>query len=118
MRTLAFAAIAEAATGLGLVIVPSLVARLLLGVELAGDAAIVARVAGMALIGLAIACWPSKDAGRASIVGMATYSFAVAIYLTYLGTAGERIGPLLWPAVALHFVLTALLLRSARRRWT
>jgi hypothetical protein len=92
--------------------VPSLVARLLLGVDLATDAAIVARVAGMALIGLAIACWPGKAASRAAMVGMMTYSFTVALYLSYLGIASAQAGPLLWPAVAVHFVLTFLLLRS------
>lgn len=111
MRTLAIAAIAEAITGAGLVVVPALVARLLLGVELSSDAAIVARVAGLALVGLGIACWPGKTANRAAIAGMSTYSFAVAIYLTYLGLASEQAGPLLWPAVAVHFVLTILLLR-------
>jgi hypothetical protein len=57
-NALAFAAVAEAATGLGLLIVPSLVAQLLLGEQLTGVAIPVARVAGIALIGLGIACWP------------------------------------------------------------
>ena len=52
------AAIAEAATGVALVIVPALVGQLLLGAELAGAAIPVARVAGIALIALGIACWP------------------------------------------------------------
>ena len=53
MKTaLVFAAVAEAATGLALLIVPSLVGRLLLGGQLAGVAIPVARVAGIALIGL------------------------------------------------------------------
>jgi len=49
---LAFAAISEAATGLALLIVPSLVGQLLLGEQLSGVAVPVARVAGMALIAL------------------------------------------------------------------
>jgi hypothetical protein len=57
-NALAFAAVAEAATGLGLLIVPSLVVQLLLGEQLTGVAIPVARVAGIALIGLGIACWP------------------------------------------------------------
>jgi len=44
------AAISEAATGLALLIAPSLVGQLLLGVEIAGIALPVARVAGIALI--------------------------------------------------------------------
>jgi hypothetical protein len=55
---LVFAAVSEAATGLALLIVPSLFGRLLLGEELTGIAISVARVAGIALIALGIACWP------------------------------------------------------------
>ena len=51
-RVLAFAAIAEAATGAALLVVPSLVGHLLLGAELTGVALPVARVAGIALIAL------------------------------------------------------------------
>jgi len=39
---------------------------------------------------------------------MTVYSAAVKIYLAYLGVTGTM-GVLLWPAVLLHLVLTALL---------
>ena len=65
-KVLIFAAVAEAATGLALLIVPSLVGQLLLGEELTGVAVPVARVAGIGLIGLGIACWPGPP-----LVGMA-----------------------------------------------
>ena len=55
-RVLALAAVSEAATGVALLLAPSLVGQLLLGVELNGAAAIVARVAGIALIALGLAC--------------------------------------------------------------
>ncbi|MGE5203539.1 MAG: hypothetical protein ACM3O6_15890 [Acidobacteriota bacterium] len=51
-------AVGEVATGLALLIVPSLVGRLLLGEDLTGIAIPVARVAGIGLIALGIACWP------------------------------------------------------------
>jgi len=57
-KVLIFAAVGEAATGLALLIVPSLVGQLLLGEELTGVAMPVTRVAGIALIALGIACWP------------------------------------------------------------
>jgi hypothetical protein len=104
---LIFAAVAEAATGLALLIVPSLVGQLLLGEELAGVAIPVARVAGIALIGLGIACWPGPP-----LVGMLTYGAGVALYLAYLGFAGGLTGVLLWPAVTLHTVLSILLGRA------
>jgi hypothetical protein len=100
---LVLAAVAETATGFALLIVPSMVARLLLGEELTGIGVAVARVAGIALIGLGIACW------RGALVGMLTYSTAVAVYLGYLGLAGGLTAVLLWPAVVLHLVLSGLL---------
>ena len=101
---LAFAAISEALTGLALLIAPSLVGQLLLGEPLAGVAVPVARVAGIALIGLGIACWPGPP-----LIGLLTYSAVVTLYLAYLGLAGGFGGVLLWPAVVLHLLLVALL---------
>ncbi len=105
-----FAAVGEAGTGLALLIVPSLVGRLLLGEELTGIAIPVARVAGIALIALGVACWPGPPR-----VGMLIYSVAVALYLAYVGFAGGLTGILLWPAVILHVILTALLTRASTR---
>ena len=109
-RALALAAVGEIATGLALLVVPSLVGQLLLGEQLAGVAIPVARVAGIALIGLGIACWPGTP-----LIGMLVYSTAVALYLAFVGFAGGAGGLLLWPAVALHVALTALLIRTSTR---
>jgi hypothetical protein len=109
-KVLVFAAVAEAATGLALLLVPSLVAQLLLGEELTKDAVPVARVAGFALISLGIACWPGPP-----LAGMLIYSAAVALYLAYLGFAGAFAGVLLWPAVVLHLILTTLLIWVSTR---
>jgi hypothetical protein len=107
-RLLIFAAVGEATTGVALLIVPSLVGQLLFGAALTGIAIPVARVAGIALIALGVACWPGPP--RA---GMLTYSAAVTLYLAYLGFAGGLSGILLWPAVVLHVILTALLIRAS-----
>ncbi len=106
-KALIFAAVAEAATGLALLIVPSLVGQLLLGAGFTGVAIAVARVAGLGLIGLGIACWPGPP-----LFGMLTYSSLVALYLAYLGIADGLAGVFLWPAVALHAVLSILLGRA------
>jgi hypothetical protein len=106
---LAFAAVAETATGLALLVAPGVVGQVLLGADLTGIAATVARVAGIALIGLGIACWPGPP--RA---GMLFYSAAVALYLTYAGLARDLAGILLWPAVILHVILLIALAREAR----
>jgi hypothetical protein len=108
---LVFAAIGESATGLALLLVPSIVGSLLLGTELAGVALPVARVAGIALIALGVACWPGTPQ-----VGMLTYGTLVTLYLSCLGIRGDWVGPLLWPAVVLHAALTFLLARSAIAR--
>jgi hypothetical protein len=44
---------------------------------------------------------------------MLFYSALVALYLGFLGLAGSANGVLLWPAVAAHVGLTALLARAA-----
>jgi hypothetical protein len=106
-KVLIFAAVAEAATGLVLLIVPSLVGQLLLGEGLSGVAIPIGRVAGIALIALGIACWPGSP-----LLGMLTYSALVTLYLAYLGFAGGLNGVLLWPAVALHALLSILLGRA------
>ncbi|MBF9234602.1 hypothetical protein [Microvirga alba] len=103
-KVLIFAAVAEAATGLALLVVPALVGRLLLGEELTGVAMPVARVTGIALIGLGAACWPGPP-----LAGMLIYSAVVALYLAYIGFAGGLTGVFLWPAVALHATLAVLL---------
>jgi hypothetical protein len=104
-KVLAAAAAGEAATGLALLVVPSLVGRLLLGTELAGVSLPVARVTGIALIALGTACWP----GSTALGGMLAYGALATSYLLYLGIRGEWVGPLLWPAIVLHAVLTLLL---------
>ena len=114
-RVLIFAALGEVGTGLALLIVPSLVGWLLFGEELSGVAIPVARVTGIALIGLGIACWPGTP-----LVGMLTYSALVTLFLAYAGFAGGFTGTLLWPAVALHAILSVVLgrlwLAEHRRR--
>ena len=107
-KVLALAAVSETATGVTLLVVPSLVGRLLLGEELTGVAIPVARVTGIALIALGVACWPGPP-----LAGMLIYSAAVTLYLAYVGFAGGLSGVLLWPAVVLHAILTALLTRAS-----
>jgi len=82
---LAIAAIAEAATGLALMFVPSMVGRLLLGEELAGVAVPVARILGIALLALGVGCWP----GSTALCGMLTYNALGALYFLYLAVRGQ-----------------------------
>jgi uncharacterized membrane protein len=107
-KVLTVAAVAEVATGIALLIVPSLVVRLLLGAELTGVSSPVARVLGIALLALGVCCWP----GSTALCGMLTYGALVTVYLAYLGLVGGFTGILLWPAVVVHAILTILLARA------
>ncbi|CAN5338381.1 hypothetical protein BH10PLA2_BH10PLA2_22900 [soil metagenome] len=102
-RAIVLAAVSEGATGLALLVVPSFVGRLLFGEELVGVTIPIARVLGIALIALGVACWPPGSPR----VGMVTYSATVTVYFFYIGIRGERVGPLLWSAAAIHAALTA-----------
>jgi hypothetical protein len=112
-RVVRFAAVGEVAFGVALLVAPSILGQLLLGERLTGAAVLVARVTGIALVGLGTACWPGPAA-----FGLLIYSATVTLYLAYLGLSGAARGVLLWPAALLHLVLTVLLTRvsNADRR--
>jgi hypothetical protein len=120
-KILAFAAVVEVGTGLGLMADPAIVVTLLLRADVAGTGIPLGRCLGIALLALGLACWPGRqDAGSGSppIRGMITYNALLATFLAYLGTVGQFGGVLLWPVVALHAVVALLLLwtsRDARR---
>jgi hypothetical protein len=109
---LGVAAVAEAVTGLALMVAPQVVARLLFGVEVTGVAVVIGRVTGIALLSLGLGCWLGRneaDGASAALSGMLIYDLLVTVYLALVGLGTEFAGPLLWPAVAVHAVLTALL---------
>ena len=100
----------ELGTGLALLIAPSVVTHLLLGAEPVGVAIPVARTFGIALVALGLGCcWSSVW------LGMWLYTALVTLFLLYLGARTEWHGQLLWPAVALHAVLTVLLARPPKK---
>jgi hypothetical protein len=105
-KLVALVAAGEAAMGLALLAYPPIVTRLLLGTDaLVGVALVIARVTGIALIGLGVSWWP----GSSALVGMLTYSALLTLYLAGVGLSGAFVGILLWPAVALHTALTGWL---------
>jgi hypothetical protein len=97
-------ALGEGAAGLALLTVPSLVVPLLFGQEPTGVAVALARVTGIALLALGVACWPGR-----LLVALLTYNAVIAVYLACLGFVGGLTGVLLWPVVVLHAILAALL---------
>jgi|SRR5215472_15481488 len=112
-RLLMIAALAEAATGVALVAYPPIVVRLLFASDISGAGVIMSRIAGISLIALGLSCWPGGSRVRA-FYGMLTYSALAMFYLTVLGLGGQA-GILLWPGVAVHAAIIALLIRGRTR---
>jgi hypothetical protein len=110
-KILGFAALAEAGTGAILLAYPPLAVQALFGAEISGAGIIMSRIAGVALLGLGVACWPSKT-GLQPLYGMLVYSTLATLYLIRLGIRGAPVGLLLWPAVVFHAVLVILLVRA------
>jgi hypothetical protein len=94
-----------------LIVVPHLLAKLLLGVEVTGVAVVIGRVAGIALLSLGVGCWLGRqeETGGWALLAMLLYNILVTLYLALVGLGTEFVGVLLWPAVIVHAVLTALL---------
>jgi hypothetical protein len=104
-------AFAETATGLMLLVSPTLVVAFLLGASLAAPAAlVVARMAGAALLALGCACWLARNDGPNRAVGgmvavMLLYNSVAVAVLANAGIGASLVGILTWPAVALHAAL-------------
>ena len=92
---------------------PPIAIRLLLGPEITSMSVLISRLTGIALIALAVACWPDRNLFRA-FFGMLTYNALATLFLVYAGLIGAS-GILLWPAVALHAGLSILLIQAWRR---
>jgi hypothetical protein len=108
---LGIAAAVEAVTGLLLIVVPHLLAKLLLGVEVTAVAVVIGRVAGIALVSLGVGCCFGRQeaTGGWALLAMLLYNVLVTLYLALVGLGTEFVGVLLWPAVVVHAVLTVLL---------
>ncbi len=113
-RLLMVAAGLEAVTGMALLIDPGLAALWLLGAGLSDAGTAVGRVAGCSLVALGWACWPPQTGPAGSRPGQALliYNVLVTMVLVCLGIGGSLVGPLLWPAAAVHAGLTTLLARA------
>jgi hypothetical protein len=102
------AAVEAAATGVILLLSPVLFGRLILGAELSEPGQALGRLTGIALLGFALTSWPGPSAPSVNRA-MLIYNLLATIYLCYLGIVGKSVGVLLWPAVAVHVLLTVLL---------
>jgi len=122
---LIIAAVIEALAGLALLLIPTVAVSALLGVPLDTPTGLAAgRIAGAALVALAIACWQARNGERGNsatgvVEAMSFYNFAAAMVLVYAGIRLDLRSVLLWPAIVLHLGLGAwcvLQLRLTRRK--
>ena len=106
---LTISAAIESATGLALLVAPSILASLLLGSTLETTAgSTIARIAGASLLALGVACWLVRDNavdGRSLVAAMLFYNTAAAAVFTHAGLALGLSAPGLWPAIVLHLAL-------------
>jgi hypothetical protein len=122
-RLLEVSAIIEFATGIALLVVPSFLASILLGSDLDTAAGLaVARVAGAALVSLAVACWfARRDAySRAClgvVAGMLVYNLSVAVLLVSLRYGAGMTGLGLLPVSVLHAALAVWCVACLRMAW-
>jgi hypothetical protein len=101
-------AVIEAATGLALLVAPGVIVGLLIGtaVETPGGM-VIARVAGLAMLSIAIACWVARgdargQALRGLLLGLLFYNSSIALLLLYAGFGLHLSAIGLWPAFAAH----------------
>jgi hypothetical protein len=117
---LVFAALLEASTGMALLIAPSLLASILIGAPLHEPSGlVVARVAGVALLSLGLACWLARNHGtthsaRDLLMAMALYNAGTFTVLVYARVGLGLTGIGLWPAALLHFALAVWCVASTR----
>ena len=106
-------AIIEAGAGAALICSPSAIVMLLLGSPLDTPAAVaLGRLAGVALLALAVACWlahydEQSHAARGVVSAMLLYNLGAVMVLASAGIRAPSVGIALWPAVALHAAMAA-----------
>lgn len=113
----------EFGAGLALLCVPASAALLLFGAPLESPTALsAARIGGLGLLTLGVACWLARnDGGSPAAQGLAAamviYNVGATAVFAYAGAGLGLHGALLWPAAALHAAMTVwCLLRLVGRR--
>jgi hypothetical protein len=104
-------AIFEGVTGLVFLTIPRVIVPEFLGVALDTAAGMVAgRLAGAAILSLAVACWQARNGDRGGaatglVAAMLFYNIVAALILVYAEVRLGLHGPMLWPAIVVHNVL-------------
>jgi len=109
-KLLEIAAVIECLTGVAIILIPGIVIALLLGVEANSAALMIARVFGVALLCIGVACWgAATDSGGPARTGtlraITLYNAGVGLALVAFAATGAAHGWLAWIAGALHLGL-------------
>lgn len=106
-------AVVEVGAGVCLLVLPTVVFELLLGVsQAAPEATLVGRLAGSALFALGVASWLARRGGQSPvryglITGLLIYNGSAVTLFVYAGLGLSMAGIALWPAVVLHSGMAA-----------
>jgi hypothetical protein len=118
---LTLAGLTEIGIGILLMLVPSAVTEILLGVPLEGAALLaLGRICGAGLFCLGLACWlaPHEDTGgtaRSLHTAMLAYNLLAVIVFVGAALHVPTAGIVLWLAIGWHTILTAWFMFSYKR---
>jgi len=118
---LAIAAVVECLTGVAIILVPGIVIALLLGVEPNSAAIMIARLLGVALLCIGIACWGATgdtvgSARTGTLRAITLYNAGVGLSLVAYAAGGMAHGWLVWIASILHLCLATAFAASGYSR--
>ena len=120
-RLLTMAAVLESLAGLALTLAPGAAVAVLLGAEPHPEGLMLGRLAGVALLALAIACWGARGdqgAGAArtgTLRAITLYNAGAGMLLTVLAATGQADRLVGWSAGILHLGLAAAFAASLWR---
>ena len=110
-KLLTLTAVLESGTGIGLLIVPSVVTTIILGSPVDTNVALVlTRITGIALLVIGIICWLNRNGEsnkltKGLVGAISLYNFGVIAVFVAAGLSPEPTGVGLWPIVIAHAVM-------------
>jgi hypothetical protein len=118
-QLLIVASLMECLTALALILQPGITVAVLMGSELEGVGLDAARIAGLALLSLSIACWGARSdlggpAKSSSVLAIVLYNAGAGALFTLFGVTGQASGAGTWCAAVLHLVLTVAFVARLR----
>jgi hypothetical protein len=113
-RILIAVALEPIASGLFVIVSPTLFGKLVWSAELSEVGQVLGRLGGIVLLALGVACWPAptlSNISRPAVRAALFYNLLSTIYLACIGVATNLVGVLLWPTAVMHAILGLLVAR-------